>query len=213
MSNQKYLIPAIVDKDGSKGINETSYEQVIKRSRFIARIRHIESVSQAKQWFAEVGDEFPDARHLCWAYISGEPNSSEQSSSDDGEPSGTAGKPILNVLQHSGAGEIAALVVRYFGGIKLGTGGLVRAYSGTVVEALKVTELKYKIPQQVLHFELPFADENTFRYLLEQSHGQIESIRYYEHVNVVCQLPLSEVELLIQKLPHSILRLSKEGLE
>lgn len=205
MSNQKYLIPVGEDE------GEVCCEQVIKRSRFIARIRHIESVTAAKQWFTELKNEFPDARHICWAYISGAPNSPQQSSSDDGEPSGTAGKPILNVLQHSDAGEIAAVVVRYFGGIKLGAGGLVRAYSGAAAEALKATKLEYKIPQQQLHFELPFSEENTLRYHLEQSQGHIESIDYREQVKVVCQLPVTEVEPLIHKLPHSILRVSEDN--
>ncbi len=199
MSNQKYLIP----------VGETRCEQVIKRSRFITRIRHIESVKTAKQWFTDIRNEFPDARHICWAYISGVPNSPQQSSSDDGEPLGTAGKPILNVLQHSDAGEIAAVVIRYFGGIKLGAGGLVRAYSGATAEALKATKLEYKIPLQQLHFELPFADESTLRYHLAQSQGHIESINYREQVTVVCQLPVTEVESLIHKLPHRILRILK----
>jgi len=208
MSDQKYLIPVCQNDKNDLNDGEICYEQVIKRSRFIARIRHIESVDAAKQWFADVKNEYPDARHICWAYISGAPNSPQQSSSDDGEPSGTAGKPILNVLQHSDAGEIAAVVVRHFGGIKLGAGGLVRAYSGSVAEAMKATKLEYKIPLQQLHFELPFAEESTLRYHLEYSQGQIESVDYREQVSVVCLLPVDKVEPLMQKLPHSILRTS-----
>lgn len=225
MSDQKYLIPVGSNSIGSRSIGthsigshtvglhkgEACFEQVIKRSRFISKIRHVESVNAAKQWFADVKNEFPDARHVCWAYISGAPNSPQQSSSDDGEPSGTAGKPILNVLQHSEAGEIAAVVVRYFGGIKLGAGGLVRAYSSSAAEAMKATKLEYKIPQQQLHFELPFAEESTLRYHLEQFLGQIESINYQEQVSVVCVLPVDEVEQFIQKLPHSIQRISTDN--
>jgi uncharacterized YigZ family protein len=194
MSNQEYLIP----------VGITNYEQEIKRSRFIARIRHIESVEHAKQWLLDVAQEFPDARHICWAYIEGAPNSPQQACSDAGEPSGTAGKPILNVLQHSDAGEIAAVVVRYFGGIKLGAGGLVRAYSGSTSEAIKITQLVRKIPKQLVSFTFPFAEENTFRYLLDQVGGNIESIQYSNQVSVLCQLSVSDVDGFIQKLPHQI---------
>lgn len=194
MNNQEYLIP----------VGITHYEQEIKRSRFIARIRHIESVEQAKQWFLAISQEFPDARHICWAYIAGKPSRSQQAYSDDGEPSGTAGKPILNVLQHSNVGEVSAVVIRYFGGIKLGAGGLVRAYSSSTSEAFKITQLERKTPQQDLTFKFPFSEENIFRYLLKQVNGHIESIEYTNQVAATCQLSVSEVKPLLQKLPHLI---------
>lgn len=189
-----YLIPQ----------DEVFFEQEIKRSRFIARIRHIESPQQAKQWLAEVHDEFPDARHVCWAYIAGPPNTTAQSMSDDGEPSGTAGKPMLNVLQHSGAGEIAAIVVRYFGGIKLGTGGLVRAYSSSVVEALKQAKLIAKIPLQELILRFAFAEEHNVRHLLSEFNGEVLKIQYDDQVQMSCHLPLNEVNHFLEKLPYSI---------
>lgn len=196
----EYLIPV--------GISQ--YEHEIKRSRFISRIKHIKSAKEARHWFAEVSDEFPDARHVCWAYIAGQPGNSEQAMNDDGEPAGTAGKPILNVLQHSDAGEIAAVVVRYFGGIKLGAGGLVRAYSTAAAEALKRTELVLKIPQQQIKLALPFSDESTLRYLLEQVEGQIQTIEYAEKVHALCQLPASQIETFLKTLPHSILPVENE---
>ncbi len=190
----EYLIPVGISK----------YEHDVKKSRFIAYIKHIESAKEARHWFAEISAEYPDARHICWAYIAGQPGNSEQAMSDDGEPAGTAGKPILNVLQHSDAGEIAAVVVRYFGGIKLGAGGLVRAYSSAAAESLKQAKLVRRVVQQHIRLGLPFAEENTLRHLLEQSRGVIESIDYAERVYAECQLPEINIESFLQQLPHSI---------
>ena len=189
-----YLIPSAA----------AEYEQEIKRSRFIARTRHIDSAEQAKQWFASVSDEFADARHVCWAYIAGAPGSSQQGMSDAGEPAGTAGKPILNVLQHSGAGEIALVVVRYFGGIKLGAGGLVRAYSSSASQVMKLTPLQNKISFRQIAFRLPFADEHTLRHLLEQQYGRVESVDYQEQIEMHCALPEKAVDSLMARLPHHI---------
>ncbi len=190
-----YLVP----------VDSGEYEQVIKRSRFIARVRPIDSVETAIQWFADVHAEFPDARHVCWAYIAGAPGSSQQSMSDAGEPSGTAGRPILNSLQHSGAGEVAAVVVRYFGGIKLGAGGLTRAYSGTASKAMNQVQLCPKVVYQTLSLRFPFADEQYLRHCLEQESGRIISIRYEEQVYARCELPATRVNRFLQKLPHRML--------
>ncbi len=112
-------------------------EQVIDRSRFICTVAPASTVEAAQGFVREMSLEFPDATHNCWAYVIGAPGSSDRIGlSDDGEPHGTAGRPMFTVLQHSGVGDIAAVVTRYYGGTKLGTGGLVKAYSGAVQEAL-----------------------------------------------------------------------------
>ena len=109
----------------------------IKRSKFITTLAHAASPEEAKKVIAGIKAEFRDDNHNCWAYIAGPPGDTAQCGlSDDGEPHGTAGKPMLNVLRHCNVGEILAVVTRYFGGIKLGTGGLVRAYAGGVQQAL-----------------------------------------------------------------------------
>ncbi len=191
---QSYLIPQ----------GTTHYRQEIKKSRFLAWIKHIETPEMAKAWIQEIRDKYPDARHVCWAYIAGAPNTPLQSMSDDGEPSGTAGKPMHNVLKHSDAGEIGAVVVRYFGGTKLGTGGLVRAYSSSVSETLKLTPLTLKIPQVTLMLNCPFSEEHTFRYLLEQSQGEIDSTQYANGVLIQCHLPHAELDAFKQRLPITI---------
>jgi uncharacterized YigZ family protein len=180
------------------------YQQTIKHSRFLAWVKHTETPAIAKAWFVEISTAYPDARHVCWAYIAGAPNTTLQSMSDDGEPSGTAGKPMLNVLQHSGAGEIAAVVVRYFGGTKLGTGGLARAYSSSVSETLKQATLRLKIPYMTITLNCPFADEHTIRHLLKIAEGSISEISYHSDVTLHCQLPESALATFIQQLPLTV---------
>ncbi len=127
------------------------YREEIKKSAFIVHIAHTPTVQDAKEFIKQVGSEYPDARHNCWAHVAGEPGGSHVLGfSDDGEPNGTAGKPMLNVLVGSGLGEITAVITRYFGGIKLGTGGLVRAYGGSLNNALANLELKQRVPSVLL---------------------------------------------------------------
>jgi uncharacterized YigZ family protein len=109
----------------------------IERSRFIATVQEVTSPEAAQAFVAELKAEFPDANHNCWAYLVGPPGSSDRIGlSDDGEPHGVAGKPMLTTLQHSGLGDTAVVVTRYFGGIKLGKGGMVKAYTAAVQAAL-----------------------------------------------------------------------------
>jgi len=113
-------------------------EEVVRRSRFIATIAPASDAEEAHAFIKRVTREFPDATHHCWAFVAGSPGSTTHiGQSDAGEPSGTAGRPILNTLLHSGVGEVAAVVTRYFGGVKLGKGGLGRAYSSAVALALE----------------------------------------------------------------------------
>ena len=113
----------------------TVHELVIKKSRFIARATHVESVDEADAVVAAVRKELWDARHSCVALVVGQ-RADRQRSSDDGEPSGTAGVPMLEVLRHRGLTDVVVVVTRYFGGVLLGAGGLVRAYSSSVSEVL-----------------------------------------------------------------------------
>lgn len=108
-------------------------EEHIRRSHFIASLAHAPDAESARAFVERIKREFPDATHNCWAFAAGSPGQTSQVGySDDGEPHGTAGRPMLTMLLHGGTGEVCAVVTRYFGGIKLGTGGLVRAYQGMV---------------------------------------------------------------------------------
>ena len=139
--NSSYHIPKL----------PASYQEVIKRSRFIVDIARTPDVTSAKLFIEEIREKYSDARHHCWAHIAGSPcDNHALGFSDDGEPNGTAGKPMLNVLTGSGLGEITAVVTRYFGGIKLGTGGLVRAYGGSLNHALKELITTEKIPETII---------------------------------------------------------------
>ena len=116
-------------------VGTTVHEIVVKKSRFITRVAHVVSVEAADEVVAAVRKEYWDARHSCVALVVGQ-RADRQRSSDDGEPSGTAGVPMLEVLRQRGLTDVVAVVTRYFGGVLLGAGGLVRAYSTSVSEAL-----------------------------------------------------------------------------
>ena len=119
----RYLIPA----------GRHRVEQEVQRSRFLTTVEPVASAEEARAFVARVSAEFPDANHHCWAFVVGPPGSTASVGlSDDGEPHGTAGRPMLTALLHGGVGDIAAVVTRWFGGELLGKGGLVRAYTGGV---------------------------------------------------------------------------------
>ena len=120
-----------------------SFSEEIKKSRFTTILAATPGIDAAKAFIQRVREEHASAGHHCWAFVAGAPDDSQQLGfSDDGEPSGTAGKPMLSQLMGSGIGEITAVVVRYYGGIPLGTGGLVKAYGGGVQQALKLVSLQ-----------------------------------------------------------------------
>lgn len=165
-------------------------ETEVKKSRFIARVYPVSSRDEVREHVARAHQDYPDARHVCWAYQIGRPGSAaEAAMNDDGEPSGTAGKPILNVIQHKDMGDVLVIVVRYFGGIKLGAGGLVRAYAGAAESVL--SEVGRTIQQSRVQAEvvLGFADEQPLRHWCEGHEGHIESIRYSDRVNALVSVP------------------------
>ncbi|MDQ6969452.1 MAG: YigZ family protein [Mariprofundus sp.] len=160
-------------------------EQEIKRSRFITDIAQVENKAAALTFIQKIQQREPDARHHCWAYIAGHPvESIQRGSSDAGEPQGTAGKPMLNVLQHKNIGEIVVVVSRYFGGIKLGAGGLVRAYSSSVQQAIDALPLCQRIITIPAVLHTPFALENNMRHLLESLSISIKNSDYLDHVQL-----------------------------
>lgn len=145
-----------------------TYEEMVKKSRFIVDIANTPDLDSAKAFIAHIKQKYPDARHHCWAHVAGQPNGSHVLGfSDDGEPNGTAGKPMLNVLVGSGFGDMTAIVTRYFGGIKLGTGGLVRAYGGSLNAAMKLLETTEKIPLLVLIGQSDYAHQTVIEQILQ----------------------------------------------
>lgn len=143
------------------------FEEEIKKSRFITYLRHTEGLEQARAFWMEIKMLHPQACHWCWAAVAGRPNDSQQYGfSDDGEPSGTAGKPMLNYLVGSGLAEISAVVVRYYGGIQLGTGGLVKAYGGGVQHALLQVEKQRKVLREAYRLVCEYTQFNTVQHLI-----------------------------------------------
>ncbi|MCQ2400077.1 MAG: YigZ family protein [Clostridia bacterium] len=124
-------------------VSDFKAETVIEKSVFICRLFHVEREEEVKKIIAEIKKKHYDATHNCWAYVL-DAEGNDSRFFDDGEPQGTAGMPMLDALKKSGVGETLAVVTRYFGGIKLGAGGLVRAYGGCVADALKSADVKSK---------------------------------------------------------------------
>lgn len=134
-----------------------AHEAVIRKSRFIATLVPVRSLAEAEAEIAALRKRYWDAGHNCTALVIG-PHAEQQRSSDDGEPSGTAGVPMLEVLRHRELTDLVAVVTRYFGGILLGAGGLVRAYSGTVAEALEHAELVRRELLTEMILDVPHAE-------------------------------------------------------
>lgn len=165
---------------------EIQFEEEIKKSRFITYLRHTEGLEQAKAFWAEIKALHPTARHHCWAAVAGSPNDSQQYGfSDDGEPSGTAGKPMLNYLLGSGVGEISAVVVRYYGGILLGTGGLVRAYGNGVQQALQHLSTIRKVLRKSYRLQLSYDQFNDVQHLLSHYDIETQEQQFSEQITLV----------------------------
>ena len=180
-------------------------EETIKRSRFIATVTHAFTEDDAKAFITIVKNEFPDATHNCWAYVAGPPGDTARvGMSDDGEPHGTAGRPILTVLLHSEIGEIVAVVTRYFGGTKLGTGGLVRAYSGSVKNALAGLSIKEKRDVITLTAILDYSKIVAVKQMIESFNSEIIEAKYEADVTFKIELPKNNKDSFI----HAIADLS-----
>ncbi len=167
----------------------------IERSRFIATLAPAASVEEAQAFTASVRAEFPDATHNCWAYVVGPPGSTARvGMSDDGEPHGTAGRPMLTMLLHGGVGDVAAVVTRYYGGVKLGTGGLVRAYGGAVQRALVTLPRAERIERTTLVVLVSYADVAALKQLAAAHEAETSGEDYGADVTYTLQLPVPNAE-------------------
>ncbi len=181
--------------------NHVEDETVVNRSRFICYLRPCDSIAQAKSILKELQQQHPQANHHCSAFLT---NSAENSQgygfSDDGEPSGTAGKPMLMALQGGGIGQVCAIVVRYFGGTKLGTGGLQRAYGGSVRQALGL--LQSKIKKAMVHKTLAcqYSQVDDVLHLLAQIGGQVTMQDYQQKVLFELAIPIDKLDEIQAKL-------------
>ncbi|MGP5494110.1 YigZ family protein [Psychrobacter celer] len=173
----------------------------IKKSEFIAHAYPVSSREQAMFHVEQLREQYPDARHWCWAYIIGDPNNTTSAGfDDDGEPNGTAGRPILGVLQHKSIGNVIIVVVRYFGGIKLGAGGLTRAYAGSAQAAVDQMTLSPYIPMAKVQIVATFATEAQCRYVIEDLGGQVEDVAYSQQVMLTATLAQADIADLKERL-------------
>lgn len=178
-----------------------SVAEEIKKSRFITLLAHTNGVEAAKAFVESVRAAHPDARHHCVAWVAGPPDDSQQLGfSDDGEPAGTAGKPMLAQLMGSGIGEITAVVVRYYGGVLLGTGGLVKAYGGGVHRALAELQTQRKRPLTEYTLQCEYGQLAGVESLLAQFAGRIIASDYQAAINLTVALPQAEVAVFSAKL-------------
>ena len=163
-----------------------------KKSKFIANIFKVDTVEEAEKKLDEVRKKYYDARHNCYAYIIKEDNIKKKFS-DDGEPSGTAGSPILNVIERNELCNVLIIVTRYFGGILLGAGGLVRAYTEAATKAIEEAEIIEKEEGYEVEIVIDYQDLEKFKYYCNQKNINILDITYLE--NVICKIELNNEEI------------------
>lgn len=182
-------------------VNKVEHETLVNRSRFICYLSPCSSIEKAKVQVKHRQLEHPQASHHCYAFlIKAADNSLGYGYSDDGEPSGTAGKPMLAVLQGGGVGQVCAVVVRYFGGTKLGTGGLQRAYGDSVRQALVFLQSKTKIAMATKTLACQYSQVDDVLHIIRQAEGQIITQEYLQQVQFKLSLPQAALGLVEDKL-------------
>lgn len=174
-------------------------EIVEKKSRFLGKIKQVETEEEALEFIESIKKQYWDARHNCFAYIIGTKGETVRCS-DDGEPSGTAGKPMLEVLQNQELRNVVAVVTRYFGGVLLGTGGLVRAYTQATQEALKEAQIATMTPMAVMTVKTDYNAIGKIKYVLAQEEVPVLNEEYAVDVMVTMAVSLAEKERMLKKL-------------
>lgn len=174
-------------------------EIVEKKSRFLGKIKPVETEEEAIAYIESIKKQYWDARHNCFAYIIGTKGETVRCS-DDGEPSGTAGKPMLEVLQNQGLCNVVAVVTRYFGGVLLGTGGLVRAYTQATQEALHEAQVCTMTPMLVMTVQTDYNAIGKIKYVLSQEEIPVLKEEYTSDVVVTFAVPFTQKEKMIKKL-------------
>ena len=200
---EQYLIPA---KEGAS-------EYIEKKSRFLGLIVPVTTEAEARAQLDAVKKREYDARHNCWAYIL---HSGQKRYSDDGEPQGTAGQPILNVLEREGVQDVLCVVTRYFGGILLGAGGLCRAYTKAAKDALDDAGISELRPWSVLQLDCPYALFERVKLELEKRGGTVISSQYGAQIALTAALPEPEEAVFakaLQELSAGSLVPEKTGTE
>ncbi len=170
----------------------TTAEIIEKKSRFIANLFYVETPQEAENKIKQIKKKYYDAKHNCFAYITLNENEIQKKCSDDGEPSGTAGAPMLEILEKQSIYNVVVIVTRYFGGILLGTGGLVRAYSDSLKEAVKKSTLVEQEPGYEAEIKLPYADFEKFKYYCNKNNINIINSEYSDFI--ICKIEVNDAE-------------------
>ncbi|NNF14021.1 MAG: YigZ family protein [Gemmatimonadetes bacterium] len=175
-------------------------EETIRRSRFITTLARAPEPAAAHAFVASVRDESPDATHHCWAFVAGPPGSTARiGMSDDGEPQGTAGRPMLTALLHGGVGEVVAVCTRYYGGVKLGTGGLGRAYSGGVVRALDSLTTEERVERVPYVVTVGYPDIDALQRLIAEMELPVLDEAFGAEVRYRLDVPVDEAAALVRR--------------
>ena len=172
-----------------------STEIVEKKTKFIANFFYVETVEEAEKIIKEIKKKYFDARHNCVAYRVVENGQVIEKSSDDGEPSGTAGAPMLNILQKNKLANVLIIVTRYFGGILLGTGGLVRAYSNSLLNAIEKSKKITKCLGQEFEIKIDYSEFENFKYYCKKNNINIEKVEYKEDIVCIISMQNSKKEV------------------
>lgn len=186
--------------------NETA-EIVEKKSKFIANLFHVKSVEEAENRIKDIKKKYHDARHNCIAYRVAENGQIIEKSSDDGEPSGTAGGPMLNILQKNNLCNLVIVVTRYFGGILLGTGGLVRAYSEATQQAIEKSTKVIKVIGIEMTIELDYSNLEKFKYYCKNNNINIKKIDYMDNIILKIEMEESVKEKIIDDIKNKKLNI------
>ncbi len=199
------MIQIMIEK--FKTIEHDSCEEIVeKKSRFIANLIYVENEEQAQDKIKEIKKKYYDARHNCYAYRVIEEDNILRRSSDDGEPSGTAGAPMLNILEKNNLVNVLVVVTRYFGGILLGTGGLVKAYSEATLKSIDNNELIEKELGYEIQISSSYTDMQKIEYFLKTNNITILKKEFLDKVNILVELSIEDYKKITQEFPKNVIR-------
>ena len=177
-----------------------------KKSKFIANLMYVESEEEVQNRIKKIKKKYYDARHNCFAYRIIEGENIVQRSSDDGEPSGTAGAPILNILEKNNMVNILVVVTRYFGGILLGTGGLVKAYSEATLKSIENNQIVERENGYEVRISSPYAYIKKIEYFLKTNNIKILNKEFLDNVNILVELSNEDYKKITQELPKNVMQ-------
>ena len=177
--------------------NNVTSEIEEKRSKFIANLFYVESVEEAENIIKQIKKKYYDAKHNCYAYIVNQTQMIKKSG-DDGEPSGTAGSPILNVIEKNNLCNVLVVVTRYFGGVLLGVGGLVRAYTESTAKAIEIADIIEQEEGYEVELTIRYQELQKFKYYCGKNNINILNIKYQENINCLIEVTNAEKEKLLR---------------